>query len=82
MELSSVMLGGPARAIAAIADKVDADLIVCGTRGHSAVGGPLVGSVTQKLLHLAKQPVLVVPESATPSTDGAGARSRETVTSA
>jgi nucleotide-binding universal stress UspA family protein len=82
MELSSVMLGGPARAITAIADKVDADLIVCGTRGHSAAGSLLVGSVAQKLLHLAHRPVLVVPETATPSADGAAAQSRKAGVSA
>jgi nucleotide-binding universal stress UspA family protein len=81
MEMSSVTLGGPARGIAVIADKVDADLIVCGTRGHSAVTGTFLGGVAQRLLHLAKQPVLVVPESASPSADGAGVESREAVAS-
>jgi nucleotide-binding universal stress UspA family protein len=82
MEMSSVMLGGPAPAIAAIADKVDADLIVCGSYGHSAVGGMLVGSVTRKLLHLAKQPVLVVPEHAASSANGTPAHSRQAIASA
>ena len=81
MEMSSVTLGGPARGIVAIADKVGADLVVCGTRGRSAVTGTFLGSVAQRLLHLAKQPVLVVPESATPSADGAGVESREAVAS-
>jgi nucleotide-binding universal stress UspA family protein len=71
VEMTSVMLGGPAHAIASIADKANADVIVCGTRGHAAVTGLLLGSVTQRLLHVAHQPVLVVPEAATPSTDGA-----------
>jgi nucleotide-binding universal stress UspA family protein len=60
----SIMLGGPAHSIAEIAAKADADLIVVGTRGHSAVGGLLVGSVTQRLLQIADQPVLAVPPSA------------------
>jgi nucleotide-binding universal stress UspA family protein len=67
VEMTSVMLGGPAHAIASIADKANADAIVCGTRGHSAVTGLLLGSVTQRLLHIAKQPVLVVPEAAAAS---------------
>ena len=61
VEMADVMAGGAGRVIAEIAERVSADLIVTGTRGHSPVGGVLLGSVTQRLLHLAKQPVLVVP---------------------
>ena len=50
-----------AHAIADIAEKSKADLIVTGTRGHSEIAGLFVGSVTQRLLHIAKQPVLAVP---------------------
>lgn len=50
-----------ARAIAEIAERSKADLIVTGTRGHSEIAGLFVGSVTQRLLHIAKQPVLAVP---------------------
>jgi nucleotide-binding universal stress UspA family protein len=64
VEKSSILLGGPAAAIAKIAAKVDADLIVVGTRGHSAAVGVVLGSVGQRLPHLANQPVLVVPEEA------------------
>jgi nucleotide-binding universal stress UspA family protein len=53
--------GEIAHAIADIAEKSNADLIVTGTRGHSEIAGLFVGSVTQRLLHVAKQPVLVVP---------------------
>jgi nucleotide-binding universal stress UspA family protein len=50
--------------IAAVADELDADLIVCGTHGRSALTGALLGSVAHGLLHLAACPVLVVPERA------------------
>jgi len=63
--MGDVMAGGSgvAHAIADIAEKSKGDLIVAGTRGHSLIEGLLVGSVTQRLLHIAKQPVLVVPAS-------------------
>jgi nucleotide-binding universal stress UspA family protein len=61
VKMSNVMLGGPAHRIEEIADGAGADLIVAGTRGHSPVAGLLLGSVTQRLLHIARRPVLVVP---------------------
>lgn len=57
-----LLLGGPAHAIAEAAQEIGADLIVVGNRGHSAVAGLLLGSVTHRLLHIAKVPVLVVPD--------------------
>ena len=61
VEMRSVVLGGPAHAIEEVADEAGADLIVAGTRGHSPVAGLLLGSITQRLLHIARRPVLVVP---------------------
>ena len=61
VEMRSVMLGGPAHVIEEIAEGAEADLIVTGTRGHSPVAGLLLGSVTQRLLHIARRPVLAVP---------------------
>lgn len=61
VEMGTVMVGGPAHSIDEIADKVGADLIVVGTRGHSPVAGLLLGSVTQRLLHISSRPVLAVP---------------------
>lgn len=60
-ELSSARVGGAAHAIAEAAESHHADVIVVGTRGHTPLGGLLVGSVTQRLLHIAPCPVVVVP---------------------
>jgi nucleotide-binding universal stress UspA family protein len=50
-----------AHMIADVAREVDADVIVAGTRGHGPIAGVLLGSVTQRLLHVAPCPILVVP---------------------
>jgi nucleotide-binding universal stress UspA family protein len=52
------MIMGPREGVTAAA------LMVVGTRGHSALPGILVGSVAQRLVHLAHQPVLAVPPPA------------------
>ena len=51
----------PAHVLATTARELGADLIVVGTRGHTAIGGLLLGSVTNRLLHIAPCPVLAVP---------------------
>ena len=61
VEFADAVLGGPAHAIVDIADRTGADLIVTGTRGRTSVTGVLLGSVTHRLLHIAKRPVLAVP---------------------
>lgn len=63
VEMTSVMLGGPAPAIAKIADQEGADLIVVGSRGLTAISGMLLGSVAQRLPHFADVPVLVIPSA-------------------
>jgi nucleotide-binding universal stress UspA family protein len=44
-----------------IADELDADLIVAGTRGTTAIAEQVLGSVSNTLVHHARRPVLVVP---------------------
>lgn len=57
----------PAHEIADVARDVEAGLIVMGTRGHGAIPGLLLGSVVQRLLHIAPCPVLAVPPADSPS---------------
>lgn len=61
MSIASELGAQPAHEIAELARQLGADLIVIGTRGDSAIRGLLLGSVTQRLLHLAGCPVLAVP---------------------
>ncbi|MEN6517335.1 MAG: universal stress protein [Methanospirillum sp.] len=53
-------LGDPAAVILGIAEKESADLLVLGSRGLGALSGLVMGSVSQKLVHLAPCPVLIV----------------------
>lgn len=61
VEADSVMVtGAPAEAIAdlALADRVWG--VVVGAHGHSAVKRVLLGSVTDRLVHICSKPVLVI----------------------
>lgn len=53
--------GAPWRTILEVADEIDADVIVMGTRKHSSLGQLLLGSTAAKTLGHSKRPVLVVP---------------------
>ncbi|MGE4297144.1 MAG: universal stress protein [Desulfovibrionaceae bacterium] len=55
-----VVGGNPAEVIADVARIEKCDCIVMGSKGKSDFEGLLVGSVTHKVLHLAKCPLLVV----------------------
>jgi nucleotide-binding universal stress UspA family protein len=62
----------PADLIADAARENDVDVIVVGTRGHGRVAEMLLGSVTQRLLHVAPCPVFAVPAKvAVPVASGA-----------
>lgn len=54
----------PAATITGYADRVDADLIVVGSRGRSNAGAAVLGSVSHDIIKHATRPVLVVPAEA------------------
>lgn len=53
--------GTPWRMILSVADKIDADVIVMGTRRHNALEKVFIGSTAAKTLAHSKRPVLIVP---------------------
>jgi nucleotide-binding universal stress UspA family protein len=57
----SANAGDVADCVSRIASDNDVDLIIAGTRGRSALVGTVLGSVTQRLLHVSPCPVLAVP---------------------
>jgi len=61
LDVVEIVLGGPAHAIEDVAEREGAELIVVGRRGHSPVAGLVLGSVTQRLLHIARRSVLAAP---------------------
>ena len=54
--------------IVAYADNLDVDLIVVGSRGHGALAGALLGSVSRGVLSESKRPVAVIRGLATVET--------------
>lgn len=54
------VLGEPALEIPAYAERMNADLIVIGSRGLGGVSGALLGSVSKGVLRHSDRPVLVV----------------------
>jgi nucleotide-binding universal stress UspA family protein len=52
--------GEPSQEILAAAAEVKADLIVMGSRGLGQIGGLILGSVSEHVLHGARIPVLIV----------------------
>jgi nucleotide-binding universal stress UspA family protein len=68
-----------AQVIADAAKEAGADVIVVGTRGHGPFTGLIVGSVTQRLLHDARCPVLAVPGKEAPDASARVPRARTAV---
>lgn len=52
--------GEPATEILKVAEETRADLIIIGSRGLGLIGGLILGSVSERVLHGAHRPVLVV----------------------
>jgi nucleotide-binding universal stress UspA family protein len=57
---TELLVGSTVPEITAYADRVDADLIVIGSRGHGALTTALLGSVSLGVLRHTRRPVLVV----------------------
>ncbi len=53
--------GVVAKRVAAVASKLDADLIVVGTEAHGALHGMILGDTTRDILRCTPCPVVVVP---------------------
>lgn len=56
----TVLFGSPADVMTQTADEQQVDLVVVGSRGRGALGRVFLGSVSDRMLHLSKRPVLVV----------------------
>lgn len=69
---SRMIEGKPPVRIDEYAAETGADLIVMGTQGRTGLGGRLLGSVTEQVLHRSDVPVLVVPEGDRTAEAGTG----------
>lgn len=52
--------GGPGEALSELAESGNFDMVVVGSKGRGAVSRVLVGSITDRIVHICKRPVLVV----------------------
>ena len=55
-----LVAGDPADELLRVADAVDADLVVLGSRGRGSLAGALLGSVSKAVLTRSERPVLIV----------------------
>src|SRR3954451_10454249 len=63
---TKVVEAAPAAALMQVADDEQAELIVVGAHGHGGLGDRLLGSVSYRVTHLARQPVTVIPSDWSP----------------
>lgn len=56
----------PAAVVASVAVELAADAIVCGTRGQGPLAGAVAQSFSHRLLHVARCPMVVVPDVRSP----------------
>ena len=59
---SEVLEGDPANELVSIADNRDVDMIVVGSRGHNALAGAVLGSVSQSVSQHANRTVVVAKQ--------------------
>jgi len=55
-----VEIGNPVDEIVAEAAKDDYDMVIMGARGHGAIAGTVIGSVSRRVVRRCKKPVLLV----------------------
>jgi nucleotide-binding universal stress UspA family protein len=60
---SHILVGHPVRAIVRLARELNADLLVIGAKGHSALYERVVGSRASQIMQVARCPVLVVKDN-------------------
>jgi len=58
--ISTILFENPSEGILNYTKKIDSDLIVMGSKGHSKIEELIIGSNTQKIIQTAKTPVLIV----------------------
>lgn len=55
------------RTVVAVADEIDAPMIVCGARGRNAAKRAVLGSVAEAVLHHSHRPTLIAPQPNDPN---------------
>ena len=73
----TVVIGTPYAEIVEKASRIDANMIVMGSRGRTGLGRFLVGSVAEKVIRHAECPVLIVRDDSSNRISASGKRSRK-----